>query len=86
MKTIRWILATYLPMPSVLAEAIEDGRVRTSVNEERRTAYFIGPRVADKASIRRAIAQRKMWEVVAVCALGTVIGTAAAGIVEFVSM
>lgn len=80
MKTIRWILATYLPMPSLLAEAIEDGRVRTSVNEERGTAYFIGPRVADKASIRRAIAQRKMWELLAVCALGISIGMATAGV------
>lgn len=72
-------------MPSALAEALENGTVRTSVDEERGTAYFIGPGVADKISIRRAIAQRKMWELLAVCAFGIAIGTAAAGVVEFLS-
>ncbi|WP_129518638.1 hypothetical protein [Burkholderia stabilis] len=85
MTAIRWILASYLPMPSALAEALENGTVRTSADEKRGTAYFIGPGVADKISIRHAIAQRRMWKLLAVCAFGIAIGTAAAGVVEFLS-
>lgn len=83
MKTIRWILASYFPMPSALAEALENGTVRTSVDEEWGTAYFIAPGVADKDLIRRAILQRKMCELFAVCAFGIAVGTAAAGVAEF---
>lgn len=70
-------------MPPALAKALEDGTVRISFDEIRGTAYFIGPGVVDKISIRRAIAQRKMWELLVVCAFGIAIGTAAAGVVEF---
>lgn len=86
LKTLRWVLATYLPMPAALALALENGTVRTASNEGRGTIYFIAPGTADRDSIRRAIAQRKWWELLAVCALGIAIGTAAAGIVEFISM
>ncbi|MCA8425810.1 hypothetical protein LGN30_21720 [Burkholderia seminalis] len=84
-KTIRWILATYLPMPPALAEALENGTVGTSVDEEGGYCYFIGPGVADKISIRCAIAQRKMWELLAVCAFGIAIGAAVASVIEFLS-
>lgn len=33
MKTIRWMLATYLPMPAALQTALADGTVRTVHNE-----------------------------------------------------
>ncbi|AIO22477.1 hypothetical protein [Burkholderia cepacia] len=86
MKTMRWILTTYLPMPSELAKAIESGSVRTSPNEDWGTVYFIAPGVAERHSIRRAIAQRKLWELLAVSTFGLAVGMALAGIVEYLSM
>lgn len=86
MKTIRWILATYLPMPTALATALESGVVRTTETKQGTTVYCIAPGVADKDSIRRAIAQRKLWELLAVCGFGLAIGTAAAGVAHYFSM
>lgn len=86
MKTIQWMLATYVPMPAALQRALADGTVRTVHNEHGATAYFIARSVADKERIRRAIAQRKLWELVAVCGVGLAIGTAAAGVAHYFSM
>lgn len=73
-------------MPAALATALEDGTVRTSTDAEGATAYFIAPGVADKVTIRRAITQRKLSELLAVCAFGIAVGTALAGIAEFFSV
>lgn len=83
MKTLRWILATYLPMPALLATALDAGTVRTVRGEQGATVYFIAPGVTNKELIRRGIAQRRLWEIGVVCALGVAIGVALAGIAHF---
>lgn len=55
-------------------------------NEDWGTVYFIAPGVAERHSIRRAIAQRKLWELLAVSTFGLAVGMALAGIVEYLSM
>lgn len=83
MKTIRWMLASYLPMPTALETALDAGSVRISRDRDGVPAYFIAANCADKASLRRAIAQRARWELAAVCGFGAVIGVALTGVARF---
>ncbi|OXJ20141.1 hypothetical protein CFB39_09340 [Burkholderia sp. AU6039] len=70
-------------MPAPLATALDAGTVRTVHDERGATVYFIAPGVVNKGPIRRAIAQRRRWEIGVVCALGVAIGTALAGVAHF---
>ena len=86
MKTIRWMLATYLPMPSTLESALESGSVRILRDRSGVPAYFIAASCESKASIRRAIAQRARWEFSVVCGIGVVIGSALTGVARFLGV
>lgn len=86
MKTLRLMLAAYLPMPHELVQAIESGTVRTICDENGDTVYFIAPSCTQIGSVRRAIAKRRRWELAAVCGFGLAIGTALAGVAHFLSI
>ncbi|WP_257251553.1 hypothetical protein ACJ51O_37230 (plasmid) [Burkholderia pyrrocinia] len=86
MKTIRWMLASYLPMPTPLENALDAGSVRISRDRDGVSAYFIAADCADKQSLRRAIAQRARWELAAVCVFGVMIGAALTGVARFLGV
>lgn len=80
------MLAAYLPMPQELTQAIESGAVSAVCGKNGDTVYFISPTCTQKDSIRRAIAKRNTWELVAICAFGLAIGSALAGVAHFFSI
>jgi len=86
LKTLRLMLAAYLPMPHELTQAIESGAVSAICGKYGETVYFIAPTCTQKDSIRRAIAKRNTWELGAFCAFGAAIGSALAGVAHYFSI
>ncbi|WP_334043601.1 hypothetical protein [Burkholderia ambifaria] len=84
LKLLDHLLGRVLPMPSILAAALRDGTVRVARVDGGGVAYVIAQHCADKEAIKKAIDQRRAWELAATVVVSSAVVVLLAALAQLI--
>ena len=72
----------WLSMPAVLAAALCNGSVRIAKTDRGEVAYFVAPHCANKEAVKKAVDQRKTWELAATAIVSSAVVVAVVAVAQ----
>lgn len=84
LKLLNRLFKRYLPMPAVLAAALRNGSVRIARTDKGEVAYFVAPHCPNREAVKRAVDQRKTWELSATVVVISVVVAAVVAVTQLI--
>ena len=84
LKLLNRLFDRYIPMPAVLAAALRNGSVRIAKTDKGEVAYFIAPHCPNTAAVKKAVDQRKTWELAATVVVSSVVVAAVVAVAQLI--